>query len=269
MTAEGRILFDGERLRACLFNAEAPKLIVTFRQRVTPDGAFSESRPVQRFVKKNYAHLHLQARCNDWYINQETDAFEARLREIVAPYRRVVGTGFSMGGYGVLRFSKALGLQHAILISPQFSIAPEVVPRDRRYRDSAVGFDAALGDVARRAKRGMKGVILADPFRPLDIYNAGLIQEAFPKLALCRLGCGGHPATRVLGESGGFGRVQGLLLRGQVDPSEIIGLHRAGRRESATYWRHLAETAEARGRAALAQAARGQQAAREAAAAKT
>ncbi|MCW8843583.1 MAG: alpha/beta hydrolase, partial [Rhodobacteraceae bacterium] len=218
MMPEGRILFDGGSLRATLFNADAPKLIVTFRQRITPDGAFSESRPVQRFVKKNYAHLHLQSRLNDWYINDETEDFEAQLREIAAPYRRVVGTGFSMGGYGVLRFSKALGIQHALLISPQYSIAPEVVPKDRRYRDSAEGFDVRLGDVARRAKRGMRGVILADPFRPLDIYNAGLIRSVFPKLALCRLGCGGHPATRVLGESGGFGRVQALLLSGLVNP---------------------------------------------------
>ncbi len=265
MTGAGRLLFDGGRLRACLFNAEAPKLIVTFRQRVTPDGSFGESRPVQRFVKENYAHLHLQSRVNDWYINEETEAFEACLQEIAAPYRRVVGTGFSMGGYGVLRFSKALGIQHTILISPQYSIAPAVVPRDRRYRDSAGGFDPGLGDVARRAKRGMKGVILADPFRPLDIYNARLIQKAFPKLALCRLGCGGHPATRVLGESGGFGRVQGLLLSGHVDAGEINAMHRAGRRESVTYWRHLAETAGARGRPEVAAAARAQQALIEAA----
>ncbi|MCW9044093.1 MAG: alpha/beta hydrolase [Pseudopelagicola sp.] len=265
MMPEGRILFDGGSLRATLFNADAPKLIVTFRQRITPDGAFSESRPVQRFVKKNYAHLHLQSRLNDWYINDETEDFEAQLREIAAPYRRVVGTGFSMGGYGVLRFSKALGIQHALLISPQYSIAPEVVPKDRRYRDSAEGFDVRLGDVARRAKRGMRGVILADPFRPLDIYNAGLIRSVFPKLALCRLGCGGHPATRVLGESGGFGRVQALLLSGQVNPRDIIEMHRVGRRGSGTYWRHLAENAEARGRPEIAVAARGQQALIEAA----
>jgi hypothetical protein len=260
MTEAGRLLFDGDRLRACLFNAGAPKLIVTFRQRVTPDGTFDESRPVQRFVKRNYAHLHLQSRLNDWYVNDETEAFEACLQDIAAPYRRVVGTGFSMGGYGVLRFSRALRIQHAILISPQYSIAPEVVPRDRRYRDSADGFDPVLGDVAGRARRGMKGVILADPFRPLDLYNARLIQAAFPRLALCRLGCGGHLATRVLGESGGFGRVQGLLLSGHVCAGEICAMHRAGRRGSVTYWRHLAENAQARGRPRIAAAARAQQA---------
>ncbi|GAA6163268.1 alpha/beta hydrolase [Pelagimonas sp. KU-00592-HH] len=251
MKAEGRILFDGDRLRATLFNADAKKLIVTFRQRVAEDGVFSESTPVQRFVKRGYAHLHLQARVNDWYVNDETEAFEARIAEIADPYRRVVATGFSMGGFGALRFSKALGVQHCILISPQFSIAPKVVPKDRRYRDSADDFDPVLGDVASRARRGMRGVVLADPFRPLDIYNAQMILKAFPKLRLCRLGCGGHPATRVLGESGGFSRVQGLLLSGQVDPEDIVAMHRAGRRESPTYWRHLSENAEKRGHAAL------------------
>ncbi|MEQ9695066.1 alpha/beta hydrolase [Shimia sp. SDUM112013] len=255
MKAEGDIVFGGDRLRATLFNADAPKLIVTFRQRVSPDGAFDTARPVRRFVKRNYAHLHLQSRFNDWYINSETADFEAHLGALVRPYRRIVGTGFSMGGYGILRFAEVLGLQHALLVSPQISIAPEVVPWDRRYRDCADGFDAAMGDVASRAKRGLKGVILMDPFRPLDHRHADLIQTSFPNLVICRLGCGGHPATRVLGEAGGFGRVQSQLLSGQVDVEEIRQKHRKSRRKSPTYWRHLGENAARREHMTLARIA--------------
>lgn len=255
MTISERLIFEGPHLRATIFNEEAPKLLVTFRQRIAEPGQFDEAKPVRSFLRKNYAHLHLQSRLNDWYVNADTEAFEAALAPVASEYRRVVATGFSMGGYGVLRFSGALGIQHALLVSPQFSISPEVVPWDRRYRRDAGGFDPALGDVAARAKRGMKGVILADPFRPMDIRHARLIQEAFPKIHLCRLGCGGHPATRVLGETGGFSRVQNLLRSGQIDPREITDMHRAARRDSATYWRHLSENAEKHGHKVLAETA--------------
>jgi len=255
VTVSERLIFDCAHLRATIFNEEAPKLLVTFRQRIGEPGAFDEARPVRSFLRKNYAHLHLQSRLNDWYVNADTVALEAALVPLAAEFRRVVATGFSMGGYGVLRFSKTLGIQHALLVSPQFSISPDVVPWDRRYRRDAGAFDPEVGDVASRAKRGMKGVILADPFRPMDIRHAGLIQAAFPKLHLCRLGCGGHPATRALGETGGFSRVQNLLRSGQIDPREITDMHRAARRDSATYWRHLSENAEKRGHGDLAEKA--------------
>ncbi len=261
MSRTGQRVFDGDRLRATLFNGDARKVLVTFRQRITPDGAFSDPKPIARFVNQGYAHLHLQSRKNDWYINDETEAFEDRLRDLTAPYRRVVGTGFSMGGYAALRFSKALRLQHALLVSPQISIAPSLVPWDKRYRDSAAGFDPDLGDVARRSRRGLKGVILIDPFRPMDRGHADLICVAFPNITVCSLGCGGHPATRILGETGGFGRVQAQLLSGRVDVDTIRQFHRSGRRTSAIYWRHLAENAQMRGHLDLANEARARHAA--------
>lgn len=264
MTTPGDRVFNGADLRATLFNPAGDKLIVTFRHRTSQDGAFSTPKPVRRFVDRKYAHLHLQSRLNDWYINAETEAFERRLQEISKPFGRVVATGFSMGGYAVMRFSRALGVKHAILISPQFSIAPSVVPFDKRYRDNAAGFDPVLGDVASRARRRMTGVILVDPFRKLDMRNTKLIGRAFPRLSVCRLAGGGHPATGVLAETTGFGPVQAKLLSGRIDPSEILALHRAKRHGSAAYWMHLAKAAEKSGRADLAVLAQGRAATLEA-----
>jgi hypothetical protein len=258
MTQAGRIIFDGDRLRATLFEGDgtAGRLIVTFRQRVAQDGAFDEARPVGRFVSAGYAHLHLQSRLNDWYINAETAAFENVIGACASAYTRVVATGFSMGGYAVLRFSRVLGVQHALLISPQYSIDPEVVPWDRRFRKHAKGFDSRLGDLGSRADAGLRGVVLYDPFRPLDRRNADLIAGCFPGLDLCRLGLGGHPASNIIRESGGFGRAQKQLMEGAVDVGAVRRLHREGRRKAPRYWRHLAEEAEKRGHLALAGNAR-------------
>ena len=245
-------VFAGDLLRADLFNAGAEKLFVSFRQRLATPGAFDDPRPVRSFTDRGYAHLHLQARWNDWYINAETEALETALRTSCKRYGRVVAMGFSMGGYAALRFSAALGLRHLIAVSPQFTLSPRVLPQDRRYRDCAGGFDDALGDLAAHGRRQLSGAVLFDPFKPLDLLNAAMIAEVIPGLTLCRMSGSGHPASRVLREGGHFGALQRQLFHGQVDARAITDLHRASRRQSPLYWSQIADIATRHGRAGLA-----------------
>ncbi len=251
-------VLHGDLLRADLFNPQARQLFVTFRQRLAQPGTFDAPQPVRSFVRAGYAHLHLQSRWNDWYINAETRALDAALREASAPYDRVVGLGFSMGGYAALRFSGALGLRHLITVSPQFSLSPRVLPKDIRYRDCAAGYDDALGDLATYGRTDLAGAVLLDPFKRLDLLNAQHIQDVFPGLTLCRLAASGHPASRVLREGGHFAALQRQLMQGPVEAREICALHRASRRDSPLYWTQLAEIAARHGRDALARRARSQ-----------
>lgn len=247
-------LFDGDLIRASVFSPGQSRLFVSFRQRLDQPGEFSEPRPVRSFTGKGMTHLHLQARWNDWYINAETEALEAVLAEFAQTFEHACAMGFSMGGYAVFRFAAALRLKQIIAVSPQYSIAPEHVPFDRRYRDCAGGFDADQGDLARRGT-DLQGVILADPFRPLDLRNARLIQAAFPGVRLARLAAGGHPATGVLGEGGKFGKLQAQLTKPTVPLRRVLMLHRNSRRQSVKYWRHLANRARKTGHTALAEEA--------------
>ena len=251
-------VLHGDLLRADLFNPDARQLFVTFRQRLAQPGAFDTPQPVKSFVRAGYAHLHLQSRWNDWYINAETPALDAALREASAPYDRVVGMGFSMGGYAALRFSAALRLEQLIAVSPQFSLSPRVLPQDTRYRDCAAGYDDALGDLAAHGRADLAGALLFDPFKRMDLLNARRIQSAFPRVELCRLAGSGHPASRVLREAGRFAALQRQLLQGAVEAREIRALHRASRRDSPLYWTQLAEIAARHGRGALARRARAQ-----------
>ncbi|MFD1343760.1 alpha/beta hydrolase [Litorisediminicola beolgyonensis] len=250
-----RRVFDGVRLRGDLFNADAPKLFVSFRQRLERPGAFDEARPVKSFTDRGHAHLALQARENDWYINDETPAFEVMLAEVATRYKRVVSMGFSMGGYAALRFSKALDLKRVIAISPQVSISPALVPGDIRFHRFAAEFDPERGDLASHGRLRLRGAVLFDPFRPLDAFNAEAIGAIFSNLALCRLAGGGHPATRTLREGGGYPALQRLLVGNEVARADITGLHRAGRAKSPNYWHNLSGIATRRGRPTLAEEA--------------
>ncbi|MFW8635279.1 alpha/beta hydrolase [Cribrihabitans pelagius] len=244
-------MFDGDRLRGSLFNPGQRRLFVSFRQRTREAGQFSDAAPVKAFAGAGYTHLHLQARLNDWYINEETAALEAALTEVTSGFAEAAAMGFSMGGYAALRFARALNLTRLIAVSPQFSIAPEHVPFDRRYRKYAGGFDPEQGALQGRGHPVM-GAVLADPFRPADMVNAEMIQLVFPGLGIARLCAGGHPATQVLREGRRFPALQRLLRTPGPIPEQAVALHRRARRASPQYWRQLAEQACKSGRIRLA-----------------
>lgn len=229
-------LFDGDRLRASLFaQGGESALYVTFSHRVNEPGAFAPARPVQRALAAGFAHLFIQTRLNDWFINPETAALEAALARLAPGIARRLGIGFSMGGFAALRFAAVLQLDRVTVISPQVSIDPARVPWDLRYRAEAAGFDPVAGDLAGHPAPGLGGAILADPARPLDLAHGRIIAGLFPGLALCRLAFGGHPAAQVLNGVAGVGRLHGLILSGRDSPARVLALHRGARRDSDLY----------------------------------
>ncbi|MGB7319537.1 MAG: alpha/beta hydrolase [Planktotalea sp.] len=244
-----RRIFDGAFLRATLFRGGSEKLFVSFRQRLGQDGAFDDPKPSMKFIKEGYAHLHLQSRFNDWYINRETEALETRLSELKS-YGRRVGIGFSMGGYAAMRFAPVLRLQHLIAVLAQFTIDPALVPQDRRYRRHAAGFDPVLGRIDEN--RALKGALLFDPAHALDKLHAQELKLLCPNMELVPVWGGGHPATGVIGSMKRFPRVQQQLVSGTVNSAALRALHRECRRNSPLYWTHLAQAAQTAGRRDLA-----------------
>ena len=258
MPAEAEPLFDGALLRASCFRPVQPNgaLIVTFRHRIPDAGDYYSPKPRQRFVDAGWTHLHIQSRFNDWYVNADTGALCTALAAFGAAFTHRAGIGFSMGGYGVLRFSRALALHEAIAISPQVSIAPSVVPFDPRFRADAAGYDEAMGDLGLHANPGLRGAVIFDPFKPLDRMNADMIGAVLPGLSLCRFGFGGHPAMGVLRETITFGPLMSLVLHRKISRSALLALHRANRAGSASWWSALAKHADQTGRKKLAAVAR-------------
>lgn len=254
MPPEPETLFDGDLLRASVFRPTKPNraMIVTFRHRVPDADAFSDPKPRQRFVDAGWTHLHIQSRFNDWFANADTVDLCAVLSDFAPGFTHRAGIGFSMGGYGVLRFSGPLALDEVVAISPQVSIAPMVVPFDTRFRAEAESFDPALGDLATHARLDLKGVVIFDPFRALDRQNADMIGAVLPGLALCRYGFGGHPAMGVLRETISFGPLMSLVLHRKLTRPAVLALHRDNRAKSAFWWKSLSRRATMSGRKALA-----------------
>ncbi len=248
-------LFDGAHLRAVLFNPDARRLIVTFDFRKLGKSDFQDSAPSRNFARRGFAQLSIRSRANDWFVNPETLALESALHGLGPRYERVGLLGYSMGGYGAFRFASALGAASVVAISPQYSIHPDVVPFDRRYRVESRDFDPQVGDLAPRASASLRGFMLVDPFMRLDLANATMLQRVFPNVQLARVGFGGHPAMKVLKATRRAWLLHHAAMQADPDPVPVLEAHRVSRRRSSVYWDRLAALSEAR-RPALASAAR-------------
>jgi pimeloyl-ACP methyl ester carboxylesterase len=249
-------VFDGALLRARLTRPRngGSDLYVTFRQRLDDPGSFSDDPPVRQALAQGMAHLHLQSRWNDWYLNAETSLLEAALRHLRAGFGEARAVGYSMGGYAALRLAAALDLTQALVISPQFTLDRTVIPTERRYREAA-DYDRALGDLGRHGKRDLRGVTVFDPSHPLDPIHARLIARTMPGMAPAPCMFGGHPATQGIRAGGGFRSVQALGLDGDLSASGVVRMHRQLRAGSSRYWHFRAKACLARGKTAEAERA--------------
>lgn len=252
MTAPERI-FDGDHLQARLWLPSRPTtaLYVTFRHWVPVPGAFDDRGSVQRALTAGLAHLHIESRWNDWFLNPETPALEAALNALRARFLTARALGFSMGGYGALRLSRALRLNQVLVVSPQASLR---LPGEDRYPEAA-RFDPVAGDLATHARRDLKGVVAFDPFHRLDAQHARLLQQILPGLQPAALVFGGHPGTEALGRAGGFRALQRLSFSARLQTRAVVALHRELRAASPRYWRERADHLLRRNRPALAAAA--------------
>jgi hypothetical protein len=249
VTAAERV-FDGKLLQARLWSPDRPTtaLYVTFRPWEPEPGQFDDRGCVQRALTAGLAHLHLQTRWNDWFLNAETPALDAALQTVRARFMTARALGYSMGGYAALRFSKALRLNQVLLVSPQVSLR---LPEEDRYPEAA-GFDPVAGDLASHARPDLKGVVAYDPTHRLDRLHADRIMALLPGIQPAKLCFGGHPGTAALGQAGGFRALQRLSLSSRLKAREVVQLHRDLRQTSARYWRERADRLLRQGRTALA-----------------
>jgi hypothetical protein len=248
-------VFDGDLLQARLWLPDRPTtaLYVTFRQWMPDPGRFEDRGRVQRALTAGLAHLHIQSRWNDWFLNAETPNLAAALAATRARFLTARALGFSMGGYGALRFSKALRLNQVLLVSPQVSL---LLPEEDRYPEAAT-FDPMAGDLATHARKDLTGVVAFDPFYRLDALHARQIQALLPGIVPAKLPFGGHPGTAALGHVGGFRALQRLSLSSRLRAADVVALHRDLRPGSMRYWRERAEYLLRRDRLSLAATALG------------
>jgi hypothetical protein len=240
------VLYQSDHLRAVMFGPMSGRLIVTFDHWSRGKNDFGTSQHARFWAKNDVSQLSVKTKRNDWFVNPDTGQLEEVLRKAVENFDHVNALGFSMGAYGALRLSKALGADHMVLVSPQFSVWADHAPDSqwwKRYEGALGPVDGALKDHGRASQ---KGDLIFDPFDPEDAYHARLCLHSFPSLIPVPLPFAGHPAHQAMSESGQFRPFQKAAMAKTSMRGHILTKFKTIRRTSDRYQQNLARYLKAR-----------------------
>lgn len=161
--APPQIVFEGKFSRAICQNPHQSRLLVAFDHRSFSRESFAPVTPWKLAINREYSQLNVQVRDNDYYLNDDLPALCKALRRFTKPFAQVCGIGFSMGGFGALLLSKALRLDHVVLVSPQRLDFPNQSPFAVDLAQEAEVFTAGQEPRFAGIASRMRGVVLYDP----------------------------------------------------------------------------------------------------------
>ena len=169
----------------------------------------------------------------NWYPPEDMKGAIAAAVAAIAG-RRVITYGWSQGGYGALKFSRALGAAASLAFSPLWSINPAEVgqndPRTTQYYQPAL----KTGHKIEPHELCPRNLIFYDPLEPHDRWNAGKICE-YPAIEKVIMPFGGHETLRTLIDSKTIGQIVHHGQQPGITANELRGIVRAGRERSPAY----------------------------------
>ncbi|MCP3969874.1 MAG: alpha/beta hydrolase [Rhodobacteraceae bacterium] len=234
-------LFSGQHLRATCLWPDRPRLIVRFDIWRASRNGFPEQSTGSVLEPYGCACLTIHTARNDWFLNPDLPELRRVLRGFCADFTSVTGFGFSMGGYAALLFAPDLNLGQAVLVSPQYSIRPELAPFENRYRHEAQQIEAHRHRFDTGHGRTLRGALLYDPLWGIDRQHQQLICSEFPALWPVPLWAGGHPAVKIIHDAGKWPNFLQEVAAETVRPGRFLRLHKAARESSEIYFQAMAE----------------------------
>jgi len=245
------LVFQGDHLRAACYFPNRSRLIVCFDHwRAEREGFPTQIAGAQGLEKYGCAVLNIHSRKNDWLLNAELPDLRRSLDQFCSRYNDVTAFGFSMGGYSALLLARNLHLDRAILISPQYSIQPHMVPFERRYLKEATAIRTDLDRFDLEYGQTLLGAVIYDPLWKEDRAHKKLICNDFPALTPVPFWAGGHPAIKMVYEERNWGYFLTEVANPDPDMTRFMKLHKPLRANSDRYFRamnnHLGTRAKSR-----------------------
>lgn len=211
-----KTIFDDGELRAELYRPRdlprrSPPVAVTFESVVIKlkNGPFAQTLA----RKRGWPILHVIPTKPTWY-------HEPSIPKCLKKIGRRVGAdtfsyGSSMGGYAAACFADALGLRHAVAISPQAGLHPTGQPFERRWSEYRHHF-GDQGEGLPPERRALLWLFY-DPEHDMDNRHAQQLAEAGPT-HLIRVPYAAHPVGNALVEMGLMSWVIDEIVGGNADP---------------------------------------------------
>jgi len=224
--------FAGRDVRGFYQNNGSKTIVVTFSK-------FSKSPPAALFGAKflddrGLSYVAYQATDNHWWHSPEMSSAAEAALPLLKGYTRIIAYGASMGASGALLFSKALGADRVIAIAPQYSILPDLVPKETRWRKEAATINHLLIDPQESVSPEAEKVIVYDPFERLDAIQARQF-DGFPNVFYLRVSLAGHYPLRRMAQVGLLPDLIKILFAPELQIDEAVALVREARAKSDAY----------------------------------
>jgi hypothetical protein len=235
------IIFSGEqhRVHAHLPDAEA-RVYICFDPWF-PSPKMDEVPPFGfKFLSsQGFNVISVKSSRNDWYQSAEMlDVLDVIDR--AAGARPRFGYGSSMGAYAAVNFSERLNIGRVLLFGPQYSVHPDKVPWENRWRAEAEKIDTWRHDQIAQAKP-VQGIIVHDPYYcPQDRRHVQAILARHP-LQEWWIPFGGHQVLDHLAQSKFIRKSVLNLLGEEPDLKPEIARRREARRINGSYWSNVCD----------------------------
>jgi hypothetical protein len=205
-------------------------VVVTFTPRPKKGRPIPALWGTKYLEKRGISYVAFQALGSHWWQTPEMDEAVKVIRPTLSRYSRITTYGGSMGAHGALAFSKTLGAQRVIASAPQFSMDPEVVPWETRWKGEGRSFRVknTLDGVSESAEK----VIIFDPEFALDVRHAELFAQA-PNTHLVLAPGASHYTLKRLREAGLLAQFMDALFSTPIQVekarSMMLEVHRDAR----------------------------------------
>lgn len=184
-------VYADEHIEAFFLPARSDQLLVTFNPaQLGGDGAKVWGTSTIRQL--GWAGLGFMARRPNFFPRASIDAALERAGHPNRGFRDVVTLGWSMGGYGALKFARHVGATLAVSFSPQNPTVRAAMPDslESRCPEAWVGRDVTWQDLPRRT------VILYDPLNRVDQRSVEqIVLGGVPGCFVVPIWSGGHKSA--------------------------------------------------------------------------
>jgi pimeloyl-ACP methyl ester carboxylesterase len=128
-------IVDDAVLRIAAAQGNTDVAIVSFSGIEHEFGGVPREEFVDTLAGNRHAHFFVVDKQRSWY-NATAPAILSTLGPRLRDFHKVVTIGNSMGGFGAIYFASRLpNCQTAIAFVPQFSVDPEIVPGETRWKE--------------------------------------------------------------------------------------------------------------------------------------
>lgn len=232
MASHRRIIYQAKTVRLILDEKKSDTVFVTFNEigfGWNEDHYWGETL----FAPLPFTVLGFVTPEANWYPPDDMVGALAAANAAIAG-RKVITYGHSQGGYGALKFSKALTAVTALAFSPLWSINPADVasfdPRTAQYYRPALrnGHRIENDDLCPR------NFVFFDPYQKNDLQNVARICRS-PLVHKVIVPFTEHEPIRMVAESKTASLIVTRSLSPELTAAELRGIIRSARRYSETY----------------------------------